>query len=383
MKINRNNYEAFFLLYTDNELNAEERTMVEGFIALHPDLAEELSVLSQTRLHADDQLVYADKTGLLRQTTTGLINENNYKEYFLLYTDEELNAEEKRAVEEFAAASKEKQAELLLLQKVKIQPDENIVFNNKEVLYRTERKPARVVPVWWIRVAAAAAVLLTGIAVWTNINDNETGTGNSPAQTVIADKSNSVKYNSSRHGQNNQEGTASSVKEDILAQDVATNEPGNSAASTTPEKAIVKKEVRTIEAKSTDSQKKPDVENINIANTAIASVKDHVTEDINNSPQTTVPLIAANNEAKPNRDVKPLILDAAAFDGQDKTLNETPADKNNNKTAFLEPGNDKKPKGKLRELFRKASRIIDHATNAGEANDQSVVRIASFEIAKK
>ena len=44
---------------------------------------------------------------------------------------------------------------------------------------------------------------------------------------------------------------------------------------------------------------------------------------------------------------------------------------------------DKKSKGKFRGLFRKAARFIDRTTNADTDGNQSIVRVASFEIAKK
>ena len=40
--INRNNYEAWLMLYLDNELTATERQAVEVFCATHPQAQQEL-----------------------------------------------------------------------------------------------------------------------------------------------------------------------------------------------------------------------------------------------------------------------------------------------------------------------------------------------------
>ncbi len=42
--INLKNYEEWFLLYADNELTASEKESVMAFIALHPDLRQEMHV---------------------------------------------------------------------------------------------------------------------------------------------------------------------------------------------------------------------------------------------------------------------------------------------------------------------------------------------------
>jgi hypothetical protein len=48
MEINRNNYETFFLLYLDGELNTGELTEVESFLREHADLQKEFSLLQHT-----------------------------------------------------------------------------------------------------------------------------------------------------------------------------------------------------------------------------------------------------------------------------------------------------------------------------------------------
>ena len=53
--INPHNYEAFFLLYADGELNAADRLAVEQFAAANPDLGVELDFLLQLRLPADER----------------------------------------------------------------------------------------------------------------------------------------------------------------------------------------------------------------------------------------------------------------------------------------------------------------------------------------
>jgi hypothetical protein len=50
MEINRNNYETFFLLYLDRELNPSEMSEVEKFVDENADLQKEFSLLRQTIL---------------------------------------------------------------------------------------------------------------------------------------------------------------------------------------------------------------------------------------------------------------------------------------------------------------------------------------------
>ena len=48
MDINRNNYETFFLLYLDGELNPAAQAEVENFLSTHADLQKEFSLLQLT-----------------------------------------------------------------------------------------------------------------------------------------------------------------------------------------------------------------------------------------------------------------------------------------------------------------------------------------------
>jgi cobalamin biosynthesis protein CbiD len=61
MKIDRHNYEEFFLLYIDNELTAEQTNSVQQFVQENPDLARELEILQQVTLKADDEIVFDGK----------------------------------------------------------------------------------------------------------------------------------------------------------------------------------------------------------------------------------------------------------------------------------------------------------------------------------
>ena len=65
MNINRNNYEHFFLLYTDNELSAADRQAVELFIKDNADLQPELEMLQQTIVQPEP-INFAAKNSLLK-----------------------------------------------------------------------------------------------------------------------------------------------------------------------------------------------------------------------------------------------------------------------------------------------------------------------------
>lgn len=158
MKINRHNYEEYFILYADNEMSREDRGIVELFVRENPDLEEELAMLQQSRLIADTSVVFSGKEILMKSAGDQLINMKNYEECLQLYIDNELTKEQKTAVEKFINNHPAVKTALELFQKTKLQPEENIVFLNKESLYRREEKP-RVVAIHWWRIAAATVLL--------------------------------------------------------------------------------------------------------------------------------------------------------------------------------------------------------------------------------
>jgi len=64
------------------------------------------------------------------------INRNNYEEYFLLYVDNELSAEERKAVESFVSVNTDLRSELTLLQDAVFKPEKSISFDFKTSLLR-------------------------------------------------------------------------------------------------------------------------------------------------------------------------------------------------------------------------------------------------------
>lgn len=162
--INRNNYETYFLLWVDGELSPEEMIAVERFIATNPDLAEELTLLQDTKLVPEEHIIFNDKNQLLKQSTND-ISLDNYETWFLLYIDKELSLADCQKVELFVLQHPNLQASFELLMQTQLAPEE-WVFNNKEILYKKEAQKRPVVYMRWMRYAVAAAVIGLIATVW-------------------------------------------------------------------------------------------------------------------------------------------------------------------------------------------------------------------------
>ncbi len=67
MRINRQTYEEYFLLYADGELTDTEKLEVEEFIDQNPDLGEELEMITQTVMIPDETIVFANKEILFKE----------------------------------------------------------------------------------------------------------------------------------------------------------------------------------------------------------------------------------------------------------------------------------------------------------------------------
>src|SRR5690349_7860714 len=180
MNIDRHNYEEYFLLYIDNELTVDQKKQVELFVQENPDLEEELVMLKQSRLIPDESIVFDKKHLMMKEenathaANTSFINLNNYEQWLIMYVDDELNTEERMAVEKFAAIHSHVREELAIFLQTKLQAEE-IAFPNKEILYKRE-KSVRVISMQWWKVAVAAILIISaGVGIYSvliNKNDN-------------------------------------------------------------------------------------------------------------------------------------------------------------------------------------------------------------------
>lgn len=157
MNITRNNYETYFLLYADGELNAADKLAVEHFIQLHPDLADELDMLLDTVFQPED-ITMPGKNLLLKPEVWDADSLTPKQEALLLLLDNELHGKRRTALETEIQSDSVLAKEWSILQQSTLDTAA-IEMPEKESLYRKERHRKPVAYISLVRWMAAAAVL--------------------------------------------------------------------------------------------------------------------------------------------------------------------------------------------------------------------------------
>jgi len=355
MKIDRHNYEEFFVLYIDNELTVDQRKQVDLFVKENPDLQEELVMLRQSKLVPDHSVVFEKKEFLMKEEYNSFINMNNYEEWLVLYVDDELNDEEREAVEKFAANYPKVREELILFRQTKLQ-QEAVTFNDKESLYRNEK--VRVISVQWWKVAAAAILIIAAsISFYFILNNNNNRNGNNGvAKTKINSTPNSPKP---------------------LSPEVKIALPANRDESISPkeeDRMVIarpnqKKSVRQIVDKSTKSNQEP------TANTAKPNerISQHAIDEISekNTEQPEVRTALAPHDKMVKQIFSSIPVTNPTVETPDKSTT------SNNDVQYASNNTENK---RLRGFFRKATRLIERTTNINPANDDNKVLIGGMAI---
>ena len=371
--INRNNYEELFLLYADNELDAEMKLAVEDFVQQNTDLALELDMLLKTK-SAPEKMLFSDKELLLR-TEGNSINETNYEEYFLLYIDNELSAAKREEVEMYVLQHPKLQKEFISLKQVILTP-EDIQYANKEDLYRTEKRRTVYMRTWRF---AAAAIFMGACALgwWLWQKPGHTlpvvvkhSTEIKPQQNIAAKPVDTIQQQTINKQEPLVQQTIPSTQNKIAEEKTPLNKKvAPVIINKKPDVAKQQKTIdKTVEPGIEVKQKQPRAaENNDIAieqNVLKPAITEHGQEEINST------------SVQPDENTETTNNGYKMYDVAYKEIN-TSDDENS-----LHVGAFDLNKNKVKNLFKKAKRLFNNKQD-NLANEDGKLQVANFEIQTK
>jgi len=134
MKINRNNYEIWFLDYYEGRLDPEQVKALMAFLDLHYELKEEFDNFENISLPPAKDIIFDAKDSLKKKPviTVGEINEKNYEDFFIAETEGDLSKEQSEQLTAFLIKNSSLKKEFDLFCKTKIVPDNTIIFDAKQ-----------------------------------------------------------------------------------------------------------------------------------------------------------------------------------------------------------------------------------------------------------
>lgn len=334
--IHPGNYEEFFILYMDKELNHAQMKAVDEFLLAHPGLQPEFEMLMNTQLPMEEFSFDKEELQAHKMKLASVDEE------LLLYIDNELPLDKKRIVEEALASDKDYQLQHRVLLQTKSDPAEQIVYPDKKELYRHAKKIIAFKP--WMRIAAAIIIIaMAGLLYFKNTS----------VQINKPTLANNVKKADTQQSSHTKAVTDVSIrKEEPLVNAASARKKNHSLPSENKEKKnrILQKNNNEVALNATRSEEN------------ILPVKRVSAVDFNNGK------MLANN--------KPLVS-VNHFDVTSSIISRTTEEPFIDKEKSI-ASNDRK--GSFRGFLRKATRMIEKRTGIDPANDNGELLIGAVAV---
>lgn len=154
--INLNNYEEYFIDYLDGNLNPSEVNQLMSFLDLYPELKEELNSFDNEIFAAPEE-VFKAKEILKRNSIIVNTNSDNFDELCIAKLEGDLSDFEVQLFDKFIKSDSARARELELYKKVKLSPDNAIVYPEK---FKLKRKVAKTRKLTFSIISAAASVIV-------------------------------------------------------------------------------------------------------------------------------------------------------------------------------------------------------------------------------
>lgn len=341
--IDLTNYEDYFLLYVDGELNAQEQEAVRMFIEEHPELKGELELLLSVKQLPDEAVVFSGKEQLLLDTA-----EVKDEDIINFLDKEELGEAVKKKLADPDPALKKR---IQQFENTKLVTDTAVRFPDKQRLYKGTSKTVRMG--WWYAAAAAAVIIAFGINFFRSGND---ATNRNPAVADLEDTS--AKYPvatvvpdapAADHSPVDTVDTRKKIAQPGIVESAITKKPGAAVAvAGKPE-----------DSRQNDLHKK--------------------TQEVERAFAPDTKGMAANNPVKP---VPPAVTQPDPINSTANELLNKPPDSGQLAVANdAEPATDNKPEKAKRSLFKKIGNSIkDRALDVLTNGDEDGVTIAGFAV---
>jgi hypothetical protein len=136
VKINRQNYESYFLDYIDGKLAPHMLEEFNSFLSLNPDLAEEIDGIDQVNLLAEE-FPFLTKENLKKEDTGDILSE--IETLLIGYLEGDLTPQQMAQVEQMCKDSESVASALARFKRTKLDAEESIIFDAKRLLKIEDR----------------------------------------------------------------------------------------------------------------------------------------------------------------------------------------------------------------------------------------------------
>lgn len=148
MKINKNNYEAYFVDYLEGKLDEKLVDDFIEFLQQNPQLKKELSLFNSVSI-VPENVEFSKKNKLYKEKYD---KEKVFNQAAIERLEGDISEKENNDFTSYLSKHPEKEREAALFNSTKLTPDESVVFTKKQKLYH--HSAGRTILMWSARIAA-------------------------------------------------------------------------------------------------------------------------------------------------------------------------------------------------------------------------------------
>lgn len=165
MSINRNNYEAFFLDYRENNLTPEQVAELLVFLEQNPDLNDEFESFDTIQMVPDKNIRFELKESLKKRALipTENIDSSNYEEFIVADLEGDLSDNERLELKTFSELNPKSKLEYNVFRSVYLKPDPAILMKDRETLKKTGLFVLYRTQMYYSVAVAASVIILLGV----------------------------------------------------------------------------------------------------------------------------------------------------------------------------------------------------------------------------